>query len=49
MLFCFDIPLLVILLNQPCFKKIDQMKWVGLMNNVMSTAEEIVMKEMIII
>ena len=30
-------------------KKIDQMKWVGLMNNVMSTAEEIVMKEMIII
>jgi hypothetical protein len=28
-------------------KAIDQMKWVGLMNNVRSSAEEIVLKEMI--
>ena len=30
-------------------KKSDQMKWVGLMNNVRSEAEEIVVKEMIVI
>lgn len=30
-------------------KKSDQMKWVGLMNNVRSTAEEIVVKEMIVV
>lgn len=29
-------------------KKSDQMKWVGLMNNVRSAAEEIVVKEMIV-
>ena len=28
-------------------KAIDQMKWVGLMNNVRSSAEEIVMRELI--
>ena len=28
-------------------KATDQMKWVGLMNNVISSAEEIVLKEMI--
>lgn len=28
-------------------KAIDQMKWVGLMNNVSSSAEEIVLKELI--
>lgn len=30
-------------------KRSDQMKWVGLMNNVRSEAEEIVVKEMIVI
>ena len=28
-------------------KEKDQMKWVGLMNNVMSTAEEITVKELV--
>jgi hypothetical protein len=28
-------------------KSIDQMKWVGLMNNVLSAAEEIVLKEIV--
>ena len=30
-------------------KKIDQMKWVGLMNNVRSAAEEIAMKELVFV
>jgi hypothetical protein len=30
-------------------KSTDQMKWVGLMNNVLSAAEEIVLKEIIYI
>jgi hypothetical protein len=28
-------------------KAVDQMKWVGLMNNVLSAAEEIVLKEIV--
>jgi hypothetical protein len=28
-------------------KSTDQMKWVGLMNNVLSAAEEIVLKEIV--
>ena len=30
-------------------KKTDQMKWIGLMNNVRSTAEEIVVKELVFV